>query len=79
MDNAPLQKQIRDIQTQIAQEEERYTNAVKRCAGFNELKEKRLSIRALKGQLQVLLNKDGMGNSNNLTAGSIESSRELTE
>ena len=79
MDNAPLQKQIRDIQTQIAQEEEHYTNAVKRCAGFNELKEKRLSIRALKGQLQVLLNKDVMGNSNNLSAGSIESNRELTE
>lgn len=79
MDNAPLQKQIRDIQTQIAQEEERYTNAVKRCAGFNELKEKRLSIRALKGQLRVLLNQEDMHNSNNSSAGSIESGRELTE
>ncbi|SFQ35113.1 hypothetical protein [Parafilimonas terrae] len=79
MDDALSQKQIRDIQAQIAQEEESYTNAMKHRAGFNELKEKRLSIRTLKDQLQVLLNKDGMGNSNNLSAGSIESGSKLTE
>ncbi len=79
MDDALSQKQIRDIQAQIAQEEERYTNAVKRREGFNELKEKRLSIRTLKDQLQALLNKDGMGNSNNLSGGSIEGGSKLTE
>lgn len=79
MDNAPPQKKIMDMQALIAQEEENYATAVKRNVGFNELKEKRLSIRTLKDQLQVLLSKEGMNDSNNLSAGSTESSSELTE
>jgi hypothetical protein len=79
MDNALSQKQIEDLQTQIAMEEENYINAVKRHVGFNELKEKRLSIRALKEQLQLLHNENGTHNSNDLAADSIESSPELTE
>lgn len=67
------------MQALIAQEEENYATAVKRNVGFNELKEKRLSIRTLKDQLQVLLSKEGMNDSNNLSAGSTESSSELTE
>jgi len=79
MNNALSQKQILDLQVQIAIEEENYINAVKRHVGFNELKEKRLSIRTLKDQLQLLQNKDRVSNSNDLAADSIESSPELTE
>jgi hypothetical protein len=66
MDNATLSKQIQDLQTLIAKEEENYKDALSRRVDFNTLKEMRLHIRKMKEDLQVLLDKDSVNKTGEL-------------
>ncbi len=60
MENAPLSKQIEDLQNIVLQEEENYKTALTKKVEFNTLKEMRLHIRKLKEDLQILLDKESV-------------------
>ena len=55
-----ITKQIEDLKTLIDKEEENYKSALTKHVNFNTLKEMRLHIRKMKGDLQVFLDKDSV-------------------
>lgn len=72
MTNKELRKQIDDLILIISLEEENYKTALQTQMPYETLKQMRLNIKKLKGDLQVLIDQDSVQNTGDLPDGGVE-------
>jgi hypothetical protein len=66
-----LKKQIEDLKLVISLEEENYKTALQSQMPYDSLKQMRLSIKKLKGDLQVLLDQESVRKTGDLPDGEV--------